>query len=135
MSKVSTALSNYKVLQNTNLVTLPPLAILVGANGTGKSTLFEAFAFLRDCLVHNVRKALWDMGGFREVVSRGHENESIELWLKLPLTMEAGPVLRAITWKLSRRRVLLSAGNRLFVRSRMARHILPLSSPWVGATP
>lgn len=93
MSKVSMALSNYKVLQNTNLVTLPPLAILVGANGTGKSTFFDAFAFLRDCLVHNVRKALWDRGGFREVVSRGHENESIELWLKLPLTMDGRPCL------------------------------------------
>ena len=58
MSKVSMALSNYKVLQNTNLVALPPLAVLVGANGTGKSTFFDAFAFLRDCLVHNVRKTL-----------------------------------------------------------------------------
>jgi predicted ATPase len=49
---------------------IPGLSVLVGANGTGKSTLFDAFGFLRDSLADNVRAALGKRGGFREVVSR-----------------------------------------------------------------
>jgi predicted ATPase len=29
--------------------------VVVGANGTGKSTLFDVFGFLHDCLKGNVR--------------------------------------------------------------------------------
>ena len=53
---------------------IPRLAILVGANGTGKSTLFSVFGFLRDAMTTNVRTALSKLGGsrgFNEVRSRG----------------------------------------------------------------
>ena len=52
---------------------VPHLAILVGANGTGKSTLFAVFGFLRDAMNTNVYTALSKLGGsrgFREVRSR-----------------------------------------------------------------
>ena len=52
---------------------IPRLAILVGANGTGKSTLFSVFGFLRDAMTTNVRAALSKLGGsrgFNEVRSR-----------------------------------------------------------------
>ena len=52
---------------------IPRLAILVGANGTGKSTLFSVFGFLRDAMSTNVRTALSKLGGsrgFKEVRSR-----------------------------------------------------------------
>ena len=52
---------------------IPRLAILVGANGTGKSTLFSVFGFLRDAMTTNVRTALSKLGGsrgFKEVRSR-----------------------------------------------------------------
>ena len=52
---------------------IPRLAILVGANGTGKSTLFSVFGFLRDAMNTNVRTALSKLGGsrgFEEVRSR-----------------------------------------------------------------
>lgn len=52
---------------------IPRLAILVGANGTGKSTLFSVFGFLRDAMSTNVRTALARLGGsrgFHEVRSR-----------------------------------------------------------------
>ena len=52
---------------------IPRLAILVGANGTGKSTLFSVFGFLRDAMTTNVRTALSKFGGsrgFNEVRSR-----------------------------------------------------------------
>ena len=52
---------------------IPRLAILVGANGTGKSALFSVFGFLRDAMTTNVRTALSKLGGsrgFSEVRSR-----------------------------------------------------------------
>ncbi|MCG8556430.1 MAG: AAA family ATPase [Proteobacteria bacterium] len=73
---------NYRALQDVTLTDLPPLAVFVGRNGTGKSTLFDVFGFLRDALQHNVRQALARRGGYREVVSRGREGQDIEFELK-----------------------------------------------------
>ncbi len=67
----SIKLKNYKAFQNLELIQLPDLAIFVGANGVGKSTLFDAFGFLSDALKNNIRQALAKRGGFREVISRG----------------------------------------------------------------
>ncbi len=62
---------NFRVFKDAVLKNIPGLCVLVGANGTGKSTLFDVFGFLRDSLTHNVHRALAARGGFREVVSRG----------------------------------------------------------------
>ncbi len=67
----SIKLKNFKVFQNLELNNLPELAIFVGANGTGKTTLFDAFGFLSDSLKNNIRQALVKRGGFKEVISRG----------------------------------------------------------------
>ena len=83
----SISLHNFKVFQNIEIRDIPPFAVFVGANGAGKSTLFDVFGFLKDCLTYNVTRALQVRGGFREVVSRGHENESIdiEIQYRLPI--------------------------------------------------
>ncbi len=65
------SIRNFRVLRDVTLSDIPPLAFFVGANGTGKSTLFEVFGFLRDALQDNVHVALNRRGGFNEVVSRG----------------------------------------------------------------
>ena len=70
----SIKLKNYKVFKDVELNDLPDLAIFVGANGVGKTTLFDAFGFLSDCLKNNVRQALSKRGGFKEVISRGQQN-------------------------------------------------------------
>ena len=49
---------NFRAFKEVELAAIPPLAILVGANGTGKSTLFAIFGFLRDAMNTNVRTAL-----------------------------------------------------------------------------
>ena len=72
---------NYRVLRDVKLAKLPRMAIIVGANGTGKSTLFDVFSFLKESLRGDVASAVGRRGGYRELVSRG----------------EAGPV--AITVK------------------------------------
>ncbi|GGD10118.1 AAA family ATPase [Aquisalinus flavus] len=78
---------NYKALQDVTLKDIPGFAVILGANGTGKSTLVGVFDFLKDCLKDNVRSALQKRGGFREVVSRGHENELIKIELKVQLDL------------------------------------------------
>ena len=81
-------LKNFKVFQDVTIENIPAFCVIVGANGAGKTTLFDVFGFLKDCLTYNVTRALQARGGFQEVVSRGHENENIELDIqyRLPLT-------------------------------------------------
>jgi predicted ATPase len=94
----SIKLKNYKVFQDIELNDLPDLAIFVGANGVGKTTLFDAFGFLSDCLKNNVRQALSKRGGFKEVISRGHQKEMIEIELQFKLII-AGKN-RLVTYRL-----------------------------------
>lgn len=79
-------LKNYKAYKDLQLTNLPSLVIFVGANGAGKSTIFEIFEFLSHALSGNVRSALANKGGFREVVSRGQQgNIEIELQFRLKI--------------------------------------------------
>jgi len=87
MELKSVTIRNFKALQNIHLTDIPNFIVLVGANGTGKSTLFDVFGFLRDALTGNVRQALDARGRFLEVVTRGHEKDTIlvELQVGLPI--------------------------------------------------
>lgn len=76
---------------------LPELAIFVGANGVGKTTLFDVFGFLSDALNNNIRQALAKRGGFKEVISRNQQG-LIEFELQFRLTI-AGKN-RLVTYKL-----------------------------------
>ena len=62
---------NFKALADAELKDIPPVCLLVGKNGSGKSTVFDVFSFLKDALATNVTKALNRRGGFAEVVTRG----------------------------------------------------------------
>jgi predicted ATPase len=70
MQIVSLKIRNYRTFQTVTLNNIPAFAVFVGANGTGKSNLFDIFGFLRDALKNNIRQALQIRGGFKEVVSR-----------------------------------------------------------------
>lgn len=95
----SLRLKNYKSFRDAALTDMPRLCVLVGANGTGKTTLFGVFGFLKDCLVHNVRLALQARGGFREVLSRGADPaEGIEIEIKFRL--EIAGIERLVTYSL-----------------------------------
>ena len=59
----SIRLKNFKVFQDITLSDIPPFCVIVGANGTGKSTLFQVFGFLKDCLTYNVGAAVQSRGG------------------------------------------------------------------------
>ena len=47
------------------------MLVLLGANGSGKSTFFDIMGFLSDALQNNATIAINRRGGFKEVVSRG----------------------------------------------------------------
>jgi predicted ATPase len=85
MQIVSIAIKNYRLFRDAKLEHIPRLCVLVGANGTGKSTLFDVFSFLKDALSMNVGKAIAKRGGYREVASRGFAHEPIEITLQFRL--------------------------------------------------
>lgn len=81
----SIEIKNYRLFRHTRLLNIPRLCVLVGANGTGKSTLFDVFSFLKDALAMNVGKAVSKRGGYKELASRGFTGEPIEITLQFRL--------------------------------------------------
>ncbi len=105
---------NYRALRDVEFRDLSPLTVLIGANGSGKSTVFDIFAFLSECFTDGLRRA-WDRRNrFREMRSRGSDGPIvIELkyreTAKTPLItyrleideQESGPVIvrELLRWK------------------------------------
>ncbi len=91
-------LKNFRAFQDVEMRDIPRFAVLVGANGTGKSTLFQVFGFLRDAMTTNVNTALSKLGGSRgidEVRSRGSEGE-----IEIELKFRPEPSERLVTYTL-----------------------------------
>lgn len=77
-------LKNFKAFQDTELLDIPNFCVFVGANGSGKSTVFSIFGFLKDALTSNLNNALTRLGGsrgFSEVRSRNSQGP-IEIEIK-----------------------------------------------------
>ena len=87
-------LSNFKAFKSVDIRNIPNMCVFVGANGTGKSTLFSVFGFLKDALTENVHVALTKLGGsrgFQEVRSRDAKGP-IEIEMKFR-EKEEGPLV------------------------------------------
>lgn len=81
----SIRLKNFRAFREVHMRDIPNFCVLIGANGTGKSTLFSVFSFLKDAMTTNVTAAMGKLGGSRgmqEVRSRGCQG-SIEIELKI----------------------------------------------------
>lgn len=81
-------IKNFRVLKDITLGklwntpkndSLTPMTAVIGKNGVGKSTLFDAFGFLADCLKYGVEEACdaRGRGGFEKIRSQG-QNGPIE---------------------------------------------------------
>lgn len=84
-------IKNFKTFKDVEMLEIPAFCVIVGANGTGKSTLFNVFGFLKDALTTNVTTALIKQGGnrgFKEVRSRNCEG-AIEIEIKFRETSES----------------------------------------------
>lgn len=87
-----------KLMNNRKQKPLEPMTVVIGKNGVGKSSLFDAFGFLSDCLKFGVEEA-FDMrgrGGFERVRSNGASGP-IEFELYFREDKDAQP----ITYELS----------------------------------
>ena len=91
-------LRNFKAFRDVNLTDLPNFLVVVGANGTGKTTLFDVFGFLHDCLTGTVRSALDKRGRFREVLSRGCDPEKDTISIEIKFRIEITGKKRLVTY-------------------------------------
>ena len=100
-------IKNYRVLQDVTLgklwnmqqaKPLTPMTAVIGKNGVGKSSLFDAFGFLADCLKLGVEEACdtRGRGGFDRIRSQGR-NDPIEFHIYYKQDRTARP----ITYELS----------------------------------
>ncbi|MBD8679301.1 AAA family ATPase [Sphingomonas sp. CFBP 13720] len=64
-------IGNFRSLQQVEFKGITPLTVLLGANGSGKSTFFDVFAFLSDCFSEGLRRAVDKRGKFSDLRSRG----------------------------------------------------------------
>lgn len=100
-------IKNYKALRDVSLgrfwnqkgtIALTPMTAVIGKNGVGKSTLFDAFGFLADCLKLGVEEACdaRGRGGFERILSQGQSGPiEFEIYYK----EESGA--RPITYELA----------------------------------
>ena len=75
---------------------LTPLTTIIGPSGTGKSTLLEVFAFLRDCLEEGLEPAIEKRGGFDAIYHRGGEGP-ISIGLVYRACAEPRPITYAVS--------------------------------------
>ncbi|MCP4701453.1 MAG: AAA family ATPase, partial [Gammaproteobacteria bacterium] len=67
----SLRVQNYRALRKVEFGRLTPVTVLLGSNGSGKSTIFDLFDFLSECFQFGLRHA-WDRRGHgKELKTRG----------------------------------------------------------------
>lgn len=62
---------NYRALKAIELKEVTPLTVLLGANGSGKSTVFDVFNFLSECFQVGLRQAWDNRQRAKELKTRG----------------------------------------------------------------
>lgn len=97
---------NYRALRDVTLgklsgssgQPLTPFTVVIGKNGAGKSSLFDAFGFLADCLSHDVETAcdLKQRGGFERLRSQGVSEP-----IRFEVYYREAPNERPITYELA----------------------------------
>ena len=92
----SLRIRNFRVFSDVRIENIPQMAVFMGQNGAGKTTFFDVFGFLHDCLNNNVRSALAKRGGFSEVISRGQEDD-----MQFEVKFRPSPEEPVITYELT----------------------------------
>jgi predicted ATPase len=115
---------NYRALRDVSLgrlsaqqekAPLTPLTVVIGRNGVGKSTLFDAFGFVADCLATDVETAcdMKQRGGFDRLRSIGSD-ESI----RFEIYYREAPNERPISYELA---ISLDNAGRPYVEQEILR--------------
>ena len=111
---------NYRALRDVTLgklssqqggAPLTPFTVVIGKNGVGKSTLFDAFGFVADCLSHDVEVAcdMKQRGGYERLRSRGTREP-----MRFEIYYREAKGERPMTYELA---IALDATGRPFVES------------------
>ncbi|MEI6757866.1 MAG: AAA family ATPase [Chlorobium sp.] len=111
---------NYRALRDVTLgklssqqsgEPLTPFTVVIGKNGVGKSTLFDAFGFVADCLSADVETAcdMKQRGGFDRLRSMGVDEP-----IRFEIYYREAPNERPITYELA---IALDSSGRPFVES------------------
>lgn len=92
---------------------LTPFTVVIGKNGVGKSSLFDAFGFVADCLATDVETACdqKQRGGFERLRSKG-----IDEPIRFEIYYREAPNERPITYELS---IDLDESGRPYVKSEL----------------
>ncbi|MCU7921720.1 MAG: AAA family ATPase [Candidatus Thiodiazotropha sp. (ex Dulcina madagascariensis)] len=107
---------------------LTPMTAVIGKNGVGKSTLFDAFGFLADCLKSGVEEACdaQGRGGFAKILSQG-ENGPIEFEVYYKEDGNARPITYELSIDLDERKRPYVFKERLRQRRKGQKHGWPFS--------
>lgn len=107
---------------------LTPMTAVIGKNGVGKSTLFDAFGFLADCLNSGVEEACdaRGRGGFRKILSQG-ETGPIEFNIYYKEDGNARPITYEVSINLDEYDRPFVLKERLRQRRKGQRHGWPFS--------
>ena len=111
---------NYRALRDVTLgklsnqqsgEPLTPFTVVIGKNGVGKSTLFDAFGFVADCLAHDVETAcdMKQRGGFERLRSLGTDDP-----IRFEIYYREDKDVRPMTYELA---IALDKSGRPFVES------------------
>ncbi len=111
---------NFRALRDVTLgklsaqqggASLTPFTVVIGKNGVGKSSLFDAFGFVADCLVHDVEQAcdMKQRGGYERLHSRGTQGS-----IRFEIYYREAKGERPMTYELS---IALDDTGRPFVES------------------
>ena len=113
---------NYRALRDVTLgrlssqqdgEPLTPFTVVIGKNGVGKSTLFDAFGFVADCLLQDVETAcdMKQRGGFERLRSKGTTEP-----IRFEIYYREGAGERPMTYELA---IALDESGRPFVESEL----------------
>lgn len=89
MKLESLRLRNFRAFKDATMTHIPNFCIVVGANGTGKSTIFSAFDFLKNAMSGNVNSALAKLGGNRGITEVRSRNTSGPMELEIKFRKDA----------------------------------------------
>lgn len=138
MSKIQgIQIKNFRSLRNITLgklwqlqdkEPLTPMTAVIGKNGVGKSTLFDAFGFLADCLRHGVEEAcdLQGRGGFNRIRSQG-TTEPVEFEIYYKEDSKARPITYELSIALDGQKRPYVYKERLRQRRKGQKHGWPFS--------
>ncbi len=93
---------------------LTPLTVVIGKNGVGKSTLFDVFGFIADCLKNGVEEACdaQGRGGFQKVYSQGSKGP-IEFEIYYKQSRSERPITYELSIDLDRKKRPYVSSERL----------------------